>query len=126
MYQIGWLLLIVAGSVVMMGEARWMTTVTKSGTVADLASIYDRATRHHPADNKRRHHPRMQTNGGMTTTSATPTSFANSSLPSSTLSSVFGNQDEGGHQIGHHSSNKHHDQSVELQSQQTSSRPHIG
>ena len=103
---------------VMMSEARWMTTATtlvtkKSGTATDLASIYDKATKHHPAigNNKRRHHTARVVHAhgwNMDTTAPTDQHPANSSfLSSSTASSSVAAEEEVDHlSQQHHKTNK--------------------
>ena len=103
---------------VMMSEAKWMTAATtlvtkKSGTATDLASIYDKATKHHPAigNNKRRHHTArvVHANGwNMDTTATTDQHPANSSfLSSSTASSSVAAEEEVDHlSQQHHKTNK--------------------
>lgn len=58
MRSISLFLLVVASASMVTVESRWANTVPRSGTVMDLASIYEKATRHYPfaTVNKRRHH----------------------------------------------------------------------
>ncbi|EFX77220.1 hypothetical protein DAPPUDRAFT_247981 [Daphnia pulex] len=106
-------LLAVMGTV-MMSEAKWMTAATtlvtkKSGTVTDLASIYDRATKHHPAigNNKRRHHTARLHANGWNMDSTTDQHPVNSSfLSSSTAPSSVAAEEEVDHLSQQHTSNK--------------------
>jgi hypothetical protein len=123
------LILLAVMGTVMMSEAKWMTAATtlvtkKSGTVTDLASIYDKATKHHPAigNNKRRHHTArlLHANGwNMDATATTDQHPVNSSfLSSSTASSSVTAEEEVDHLSQHHKTNKH-EANVRPPSQQT-------
>ncbi|KAI9564257.1 hypothetical protein GHT06_007995 [Daphnia sinensis] len=122
------ILLATAGTAVL-SEGKWMTgtaaQVTKrSGTVTDLASIYDRATKHHPAiGNKRRHHT-GRANGWTTRPDQHPVN--NALLSSSTPSSVA-TEEEVDHLFHHQRNNKQDaNASVSAQPQQTTPHPYNG
>ena len=85
------------------------TRVTKkSATVTDLASIYDKATKHHPAigNNKRRHHTTTArlVHSNVDTNATTDQHPVNSSFLSSSSVAAQGEVD---HLSQHHKSNKH-------------------